>query len=230
MAVYHPSEVELTEYSAGTLPWALSIAMAAHIHFCPQCKARVNELNALGAQLMDGSSASDNPSSQLAPDCLSKTLSRIRQAGADEQVQPSDSVPSKTSNSVFDGLPKAIKKIIGNPKELSWSFVSPSLRAARLSAGQKDYEVSLHRIKKGGSVAEHDHRGLEVVVVLDGSFSDENGTYKPGDYLVKNPGDCHRPTATMDRDCLCLSIVEAPVSLTGLLGKFVNPFLKINPA
>lgn len=228
MVAYHPSDIELTEFSAGTLPWALSIAMAAHIHFCPQCKARISELNAIGGQMI-ASTGTHCTAAPLSNESLNKALARIRESKSGAEFGPTENHNPK-KDSLFERLPKAVQKIIGDPKKLSWSFVSPSLRAARLTTGQNQYEVSLHRIKKGGSVAEHNHRGLEVVVVLDGSFSDENGSYKPGDYIVKNVGECHRPTATMDKDCLCLSIVEAPVALTGILGKFINPFLRVRPS
>ncbi|RYZ78888.1 MAG: transcriptional regulator, partial [Moraxellaceae bacterium] len=99
-----------------------------------------------------------------------------------------------------------------------------------LVTGQNQYEVAFQRITSGGKVIEHDHRGLEVTLVLHGSFSDEGGVYNEGDFLVRNPGDVHRPTATQNQDCLCLSVTEAPVSVTGFFGKFINPFLTIKPA
>lgn len=238
MVAYHPSEIELTEFSSGTLPWALSIALSAHIHFCPQCKEKVKQLNTLGGQILEQKIAEPlkdgaKPDMTMLPDSFSKTMAKIKNMEASGGAAVKQTLPTNFGNNTdkkFDRFPKVVKKIIGDPKSLSWSFMSPSLRAARLRTGQDEFEVSLHRIKKGGAVAEHDHGGLEVVVVLDGSFSDELGTYHPGDYLVKDKGDCHRPTATMDKDCICLSIVAAPVQLTGFLGKVVNPFLKIRPA
>ena len=95
--------------------------------------------------------------------------------------------------------------------------------------GEKDYEVALHRIDAGGKAPEHDHRGREITVVLTGSFSDEDGVYQPGDFLVREPGDTHRPFAARNEDCICLSVLEAPIKLTGIK-RILNPFLSFTPS
>jgi putative transcriptional regulator len=40
----------------------------------------------------------------------------------------------------------------------------------------------------------------------------------------------HRPRATENQDCLCLTVVAAPPRVTGLFGVLINPFLRIEPA
>jgi putative transcriptional regulator len=127
-------------------------------------------------------------------------------------------------------VPKVIAKLLPRDGKLKWQRISSSLKTARLQTGQSQYEVAFQRISSGGKVVEHDHRGLEVTMVLCGSFSDEDGVYNQGDFLVRNPGEVHRPTATQNQDCLCISVVEAPVKVTGFFGKLVNPFLSFRPA
>ena len=75
----------------------------------------------------------------------------------------------------------------------------------------------------------HGHAGSEITVVLQGSFSDQDGRYAQGDFLVRGPGDEHRPVAAADSDCLCLAVLDAPIRLGGLLGRLANPFLRIHP-
>jgi len=65
--------------------------------------------------------------------------------------------------------------------------------------------------------------------VLRGSFSDADGRYQEGDFLVRGPDDEHRPVAAADGDCLCLAVMDAPIRLGGLLGRLANPFLRIHP-
>jgi anti-sigma factor ChrR (cupin superfamily) len=48
--------------------------------------------------------------------------------------------------------------------------------------------VALLRYAPGAGVPRHRHRGLETILVLEGTQSDENGTYGPGS-LVLNPTD-----------------------------------------
>ena len=40
----------------------------------------------------------------------------------------------------------------------------------------------------------------------------------------------HRPVADEDEDCLCLIVTDAPLRLTGWLGRLLNPFIRIYPA
>lgn len=48
--------------------------------------------------------------------------------------------------------------------------------------------VALLRYAPGAGVPRHRHLGLETILVLDGTQSDEHGTYGPGS-LVLNPRD-----------------------------------------
>jgi putative transcriptional regulator len=37
----------------------------------------------------------------------------------------------------------------------------------------------------------------------------------------------HRPVADEGEDCLCLVVTDAPLKLTGRLGRLVNPFVRL---
>lgn len=222
MANFHPSDNVLLEYSAGNLDWALSIVVSAHLQLCPHCRNKVIQYNSIG-----GSVLTQTKPAEVSSGSFDALMAKIKKA-------PPKPVETKPEPIVFDDdrtreLPKVVQRLIPTDKPLKWSFVSPALKAAHLKTGQDKYEVSFHKIKRGGKVAEHDHGGLEVTLVLEGSFSDNNGNYVVGDYLVKKPGEVHRPMAAQDQDCLCLSVVEAPVKVTGFVGKIINPFLSINP-
>jgi len=236
---FHPSDNDLLEFSAGNLDWALSICVSAHLQFCPSCKNKVKKYNCIGGSLL-----SQSTGVEVSKATFSSLMNRIHQAKEESTdtsitsdgvgVKQEDSLthPSNEELNVSSdsrALPDVVQKLIPKGQALKWSFVSPSLRAAQLTTGQNKYEVCFHKIKRGGKVAEHDHRGLEVTLVLKGSFSDADGNYMPGDFIVKEPGDVHRPIAAQDQDCLCLSVVAAPVKVKGAIGKIVNPFLSIDP-
>jgi putative transcriptional regulator len=109
---------------------------------------------------------------------------------------------------------------------LPWSRALPGLRQSALRTGERAFQSVLHRVRPGGSVPRHDHRGLEFTVVLRGSFSDEFGVYGPGDFLLREPGICHHPVAAENGECICLTVQEAPVRFTGLLWRCLNPLLR----
>ena len=214
MVKHHPNENLLAEYAAGSLPFGLSIGISAHLHFCSHCQHRLEQLNSLGGSLLE-----EGQSVPVDEGLLDKLMARI-----DNPIEMPASSASRFN------LPGVVEKLVPDLKALRWRRLSPSLKVSRLNTGQDRYEVALHKISRGGKVAEHGHRGQEVTVVLKGSFSDDDGVYTPGDFLLREPGDIHRPRATQNQDCLCLSVVEAPVSLTGWFYRLLNPFLSFKPS
>lgn len=219
MIKYHPNDNLLVEFSAGSLPFAQSIAVSAHLYFCTHCQQRVGKLNCLGAGMMN-----DIEPVAVSEDLLGLVMSRLTSDTA--QVPDPVTAPARRSAAKMPGIIEKILKSQGAPK---WKFVTPSLNMARLKTGQREYEVALHKIKAGGSVAKHDHRGTEITLILDGSFSDEEGIYNKGDFLVREQGQPHRPLASQDAPCICLSVVAAPVRLTGTFHRLLNPFLGFKP-
>ena len=211
--------------------------MCAHLQACPHCRKRVEQLNRLGAAILNQSVAE-----AVQPESFAQLMTRIRSASETavsdknsplqkkQQQKPQELHATYANDPLLKHLPKIIAKLLPRDGKLKWERVSGALKTARLKTGQQDYEVAFQRISSGGKVVEHDHRGLEVTMVLCGSFSDEDGVYSQGDFLVRNAGEVHRPTATQNQDCLCISVVAAPVKVTGLFGKLVNPFLSFRPA
>lgn len=228
MITHHPDDNILTEYAGGSLATALGLIVCAHLQTCPHCRQRVEHLNKLGAAILNQSVAEP-----VQGDTFAQLMERIRNqktaAPAPEKKVP-ELHATYANDPMLKHVPKVIAKILPRDGKLKWQRASSSLKTARLTTGQQEYEVAFQRISSGGKVVEHDHRGLEVTLVLHGSFSDEDGVYSPGDFLVRTPGEVHRPTATQNQDCLCISVVEAPVKVTGLMGKFINPFLSFKPA
>lgn len=215
MIKHHPDDNLLTEFSAGTLPFGQSIAVSAHLHYCNRCRARVSSLNTLGADLLQHSEPESVSDSLLA--------SVMDQLDNEPQAKPVVKAPVRNQK------PKVLEKILASSGQEKWEFLTPSLDMARLKTGQNEFEVSLHRIKAGGSVAEHDHKGTEITLVLEGSFSDEAGIYNEGDFLLREAGQVHRPLASRDAPCICLSVVAAPVRMTGTFTRLLNPFLSFRP-
>jgi putative transcriptional regulator len=230
MITHHPDDNILTEYASGSLAMALGLIVCAHLQVCPHCRKRVEHLNKLGATILTHSVAEP-----VQPESFEQLMARIRSQGADvvvsnKIIKPQEFLSAYANDSLLKRVPKVIAKLLPRDGKLKWERVSKGLKLARLVTGQQQYEVAFQKITSGNRVVEHDHRGLEVTLVLCGSFSDEDGVYSEGDFLVRTPGEVHRPTATQNQDCLCISVVEAPVKVTGLFGKFINPFLSFKPA
>lgn len=220
MTNYHPDGQWLSEYVAGTLADSQALCIATHLSYCSECKNTIAEMTHLGGAMFDAQQTPDN----VSPAALQQILSDI-------DNKPTDTPDALHSNSASDSeeyFPRAIKKMIPNgTSELSWRKIGSKISIARLDNLGDKREITLHKLQPGSSVSDHDHRGREITVVLRGSFSDDDGQYIPGDFLVRDPGETHQPRANNNEECLCLAVCDAPVKFTGMFTRLLNPLLAL---
>jgi len=214
MAKFHPDLDLMTEYSAGTLPLAQAACVSVHIGYCEKCQRLSNQLTDIGATLFE----------QLEPLSVSDTqlnavLARLDDApplGYTKQAE----VKSKT--------PAILQRLMnGDFSDLTWNKIGSALRISYLKTGDPTHEFALYHIKAGGRIPEHTHRGSEMTLVLEGGFSDSEGSYHQGDFIFRQPGDVHAPTALQSEDCICLAVLDAPLTFTNWKFRWMNPFLKL---
>jgi putative transcriptional regulator len=224
MIKHHPSTALLTDYTVGSLSVAPAVSVTTHLKYCQQCRDSVGSLKQLGGALL-----CEAEPAQISNDLLSQTLDRL---DADESemalAEGASEVHEFELSDELKGIPEYLNQFL--PRNgLNWRKLSSSVTVAPISVGETRYELALHKICAGGQTPVHDHNGVEYTVVLKGSFSDEDGMYNEGDFLTREPGDIHRPFATQHEDCICLSVLEAPIRLKGL-GRVLNPFMRFQPS
>lgn len=214
MLQHHPDTQLLVDYTAGSLAFGPSLCVAVHLGDCPECRARVKDLTLLGAELVE----------QLKPVAVSDGLLGNILAELDGSPAPVARVRAAA------GVPQPLSKLIPNGlNAMPWKRLTPDLQAVVLAVGDADNQVSLIRMKPGGSIPEHRHKGSELTVVLKGGFSDRTGSYKRGDFMALGEDDTHRPIAHQNEDCICLAAQNAPLQFTGFWSKLANPFMAIQP-
>ncbi|HEY6530121.1 MAG TPA: ChrR family anti-sigma-E factor [Cellvibrionaceae bacterium] len=244
MISHHPDTNLLVEFANGSCDWALAILINTHLEHCRHCRSQLFQLEQFGAALL-----TSGPQVAVEETCFEKLWQRIEELPVNDSAEaisskklkpPFSNTPLHKSSAAAktavvkadtnqpQGLPAIVQRLV-NP-QARWQKISKNLTQLRLKTGQNKYEVALQSIKSGGQVSAHDHRGMEYTVVLQGSFSDVEGIYCVGDFVKKQPGQIHKPTASQNEDCLCLSAVEQPVRLTHWLGRLINPFLRVYPA
>jgi putative transcriptional regulator len=220
---HHPDKNLLIEFAAGTIDHGQSIAVSSHLHYCVRCRTDVANLERIGGAMINMSTDTDTDSDDAPPAAsFDALMHKINQLDDDTTTHSSEPTTPKQ----YAALPRVIRKMLCQPAK--WKRITTSLSSANLIAGQNKYGISLQKIDAGGSVPQHDHRAAEITVVLKGSFSDEDHMYQQGDFLLKNAGDIHRPIASSNEDCLCLAVEQAPVKLTGVFNRLLNPFLRIS--
>jgi len=215
MAKFHPNLDLMTEYSAGTLPLAQAACVSVHIGYCEQCQRLASQLTDIGATLFE----------QLEPLSVSDTQLNAVLARLDEEpplgYTKQAEVKSKT--------PAILQRLMnGDFNDLTWKNIGSALRISYLKTGDPTHEFALYHIKAGGRIPEHTHRGSEMTLVLEGGFSDSEGSYHEGDFIFRQPGDVHAPTALQSEDCICLAVLDAPLTFTNWKFRWLNPFLKLH--
>ena len=98
-----------------------------------------------------------------------------------------------------------------------WQSLTQGIRRLKLETGSVA-EVELYRIEPGCTVPKHSHSGSEFTLVVAGGFSDESGSFGPGDMCLKGPKDTHQPTGDMDGVCFALAVREGGLRFTGMMG------------
>jgi putative transcriptional regulator len=208
----HPVGDEfLVDYAAGTAPEPIAVLVATHVALNPGSRRTLAQLEAAGGALLE-----DIAPTPVAADAFVRLLDRLG---------PQDGARPKTN--IGSGLPGPLRAYLPDgPEALSWTSVARGISEAVVPCGEtSEYKLSLLRIEPNRSIPRHTHNGPELVLVLEGGFSDEHGHYLRGDVCVADETVKHRPVADPDGDCLCLSVTRGPIRFTGILGAILNRFV-----
>ncbi|MES2473374.1 MAG: ChrR family anti-sigma-E factor [Pseudomonadota bacterium] len=203
---HHPDETLLLGHAAGGLDSAMSLVVATHLSFCSQCRADVALLERGGAALLD-----DLAPAALAGDALARTLARLDTAYALPAVPASN-----------DNTPAPLRAFLG--RDLSgvhWRKMGPQLGYVNL-VRRGPLALRLLRGAPGSDVGRHSHRGMEYTLVLRGGFSDETGSYGPGDFQTASPDVTHNPVADHGEDCINLAVTTERLVFDGMVQRVVG--------
>ncbi|MBB4285266.1 ChrR family anti-sigma-E factor [Roseospira goensis] len=222
---HHPSEALLIAYAAGHLGEGLSLLVATHLTLCPHCRAAVAEAEAVGGAMMDTVAPV-----AMGADALS-VLGRLDRpeagAGAPPPVtrrRPASSPARAAPQGI--ALPAPLRGYVQDLSAARWQWVSPGVRQLDLMHRPKGRDTAkLLRIAPGRVLPEHGHTGLELTVVLQGSFTDEQGRFTRGDLAELDSDVNHQPIADSGEECICIIGTEAPLRFSGLVPRMVAPML-----
>ncbi|AOY89011.1 anti-sigma factor [Marinobacter salinus] len=212
MTRHHPDTLSLMEYSAGNLSEPHALCIRLHLDECSHCRSRVDTLDSLGAVMMER-----QPKVSVSESMFDSILSRI------------ENEPSSQPVTVKAPRVGPLQKLLGEDiNKLPWKRQLGDVSVLDISdkfPHQKE-QVVLQKLAAGGKAPAHTHRGNETTIVLQGAFADQNGVFNQWDFVVLDENDEHKPVAVGCEDCITLSVLSAPVKLTGTFTRMLNPFIR----
>lgn len=220
MSAYHPDDMTLMNYAAGSLSIPQALAVSMHLCFCHECRDLVKNFNHLGGALLETikpasteDDAFDSLMASLEPHDHSDTPKVKVDMGS------VDKITQHFNNPLLRYLPTSLA-------DLPWQRQTKEISKFDLTSllNVKGFQVALQKINAGAKVPTHTHKGFEYTVILSGGFSDELGVYHEGDFIARDTSHIHSPTALQNEDCICLTVLNAPLKFTGWQRIF-NPFM-----
>ncbi|WP_417718941.1 ChrR family anti-sigma-E factor [Salipiger sp.] len=206
---HHIPDEQIRAYAAGQLPHAFSVVVAAHVSLCDDCRAQLGAEEALGGALLE----------REAPVALD-TAARDRLLAALDSSEPP--APPMRGSGIFPA--PVMEALRGDPPK--WRMLGGGIRQQILSE-EEGASLRLLYIPPGRAVPEHGHNGLEMTLVLQGSFSDSEGAFARGDVETAHDEVDHQPVAGPGAPCICLAATDAPLRFASFLPRLLQPIFRI---
>ena len=214
----------LLAHAAGRLPEPVGLVVATHLALSPKGHAIYREYEAVGGAMLE-----DLAPAELRSDAFEQLMARL-----DDEVEPIvahrvSEAKRPRSRRGADGdaaLPAPLRAYVRTRlADLPWKHYGGVSEAA-LPIDESTYRTRLIVLKAGCAVPKHTHDGQEITVVLKGAFNDGIDRYGRGDLSIADGHVDHQPVAELGEDCLCLTVTDAPLRLTGTFSRFLNPFMR----
>jgi len=243
MIRHHPDDALLMALAADRLARGPAVVTAAHVERCPNCRARLRELDAVGGALLE-----DAEPAVLAPEALARTLARIdagdavgaqadaARAGSASTPAPASAqrpphassptpVPSRAEMRFLASLPAGMAwpRSLRGSTATPWRWLGPGMRWSRVTlADDRAANVFLLRIAAGKSLPAHTHDGIELTQVLHGAFHDGRERFDAGDFDEADGSIHHQPVVEAGGECICLASVEGRVAFDGRIAQVLG--------
>jgi putative transcriptional regulator len=212
---HHPADAFLTAFAAGTLDQGQHVAVATHLASCSRCRTFVRSMEQVGGAVLTRLAPT-----AMASDALARAAVRLRQPAPEIKHGGAAAV----SPSEVPGLPEFVRRY----RFGRWKWIAPSVH---LSSVELPYggDTRVFLLKSGPKtrMLQHSHTGIEMTCVLSGAFSHEGGRYGPGDFDLGDETVHHQPVVDVGEDCICLVAMTGQLRLNGLIGRLVQPFVRL---
>lgn len=200
-------------YAAGCLDPAFALMVETQAALRPDVSRAIARAEMISAVFLE-----TEEEAALSQGAAAKALDMIDAFEAGErQTRRAVNIAGESLSELLD-LPEPLReRALEACGQTGWRSLTPGIRRLALDLGS-EAEVELYRIEPGRTVPRHSHNGNEFTLVVSGGFTDETGSFGPGDIAIKGPKDTHQPTGDMDGVCFALAVHEGGLRFTGVMG------------
>ena len=208
---HHIPDHLIRAYAAGSLSQGFSLVVATHVSQCDDCRARLEAEECAGGAVLDALSP-------LGTDHDDRLVSAVLAA--------LDAPPPPDLRHRRDGIyPGPLVDALGG-RPPRWRPLGGGIRQMILTADSEGSARLLY-IPAGEAVPDHGHNGLEMTLVLQGSFSDCEGRFSRGDVECAHDEIDHQPVAGEGEPCICLAATDAPLRFRAMIPRLLQPIFRI---
>lgn len=206
---HHIPEPLLVAYVSGNLPEPFALVVAAHISLCVECRAAMEAHQQVGGVILNEEK------------CVAVSAG-MKGALLDLLDVP---VPEEKPSRPKGPYPAPVADLF-ETETPDWRSLGRGVKQSILmdkGAGS----VRLLSIPSGMAMPDHSHGGMEMTLVLQGSFSDVQGRFARGDVEIADSSVTHTPIADEGDTCICLAATDASLKFNALLPRLLQPLFRI---
>jgi putative transcriptional regulator len=207
---HHPADEFLLQYASGEATEPFALLVASHLGKCAECRAIVAQAEAIGGALLD-----TLPVESADPAAVEQDVTAVLERAA------------RNSEAPDAGSVSPVRHYLGDLGSVAWRSLGPGIQHCVVAKDRHGAVARLLRIAPGRGVFPHTHGGNEMTLVLRGSYRAGNARYMPGDVECADETVVHQPIADADVTCICLAVTDAPLKFQNLLGRIMQPFIRI---
>lgn len=216
---HHIGDDLVLAYASGELDEATSLLVATHMALCPHCRQALELAESIGGTLIE-----EEAEAEIADGELEAIFGRIEHTKDSATPAP---VPERVRRGAYV-LPQPLRDYAdGDVDGLRWRSLGGGVRHLPIDTGASRAKARLLYIPPASKVPDHGHRGLELTLVLAGSFYDDGAWFRRGDVEEADATVEHQPVAGPEEACICLAVTDAPLRFRSLIPRLAQPFLGI---
>jgi putative transcriptional regulator len=213
----HPAVELLVDYAAGAMFEAEALTIALHLDACPSCRQAADLALATGGALLN----------EIDPAYVPLALLQVTLQEIDEHA------PAVTAGKLAGTVPAyarqwpaRLRAHLAGRWPRRWRLMPAGFRGLRIPTEGDAARLWMIKMPGGKGPPRHRHREVEWTLVVEGGFTDESGTYAPGDFCYMGKGDIHSMMADPE-GCTCLIVTRINPEYLTLKGKLAAPLIKL---